>query len=345
MFVCCSLLKFYFCRLLYFVFVLFIFAVLSNDDMIRKIEKKKQRLYLGITGVSGSGKTYGALTIATGMTQPEKICVIDTERSVDMYADQFPGVGVIDLRPPFSPDRYIDAINAAQKSGTEVLVIDSGTHLWSGTGGACATAGSFKDWGPIHVGINKFTDAIRNSEMHVILTLRAKHAHVTETDDRGKNHVIKLGLGPEFKPNYEYEFGVALTIESNHVAFISKDRTGRLANYAGFTITRDFGRVLAGLNEDAPADELSMIRQMAYELRVPEAAKDKAIAGMPFASVDVGTLKLYSEHITKSNKPKTDHEVRVLDLMSRIEGLGRASDLGLKIGEALMSINGHAHKS
>lgn len=314
--------------------------------MIRRIEKKNQRLYLGISGVSGSGKTYGALTIATGMTTPDKICVIDTERSVDTYADIFAGVGVIDLESPYSPDRYISAIESARKSGIEVLIIDSGTHLWSGTGGALATAGcSFKDWGPVTVGINKFTDAVRNSGMHVILALRSKHGHETEVDARGKVQVIKLGLGPDFKPNYEYEFGVAITIDANHVAWISKDRTGQLANYAGFTITRDFGRVLAGLNQDVPKDELSMIRQMAYELRVPEAAKDKAIAGMPFASVDVGTLKLYSEHITKSNKPKTDHEVRVLDLMSRIEGLGRASDLGLKIGDALMSINGHANKS
>ena len=35
--------------------------------MFRKAEKKKAKLRLAITGVAGSGKTYGALKVAQGL--------------------------------------------------------------------------------------------------------------------------------------------------------------------------------------------------------------------------------------------------------------------------------------
>jgi len=47
---------------------------------LRKAERKKAKLKIGIAGPSGSGKTYSALRLARGLaTSWDKICLIDTE--------------------------------------------------------------------------------------------------------------------------------------------------------------------------------------------------------------------------------------------------------------------------
>jgi hypothetical protein len=37
-----------------------------------------------------------------------------------------------ELTPPYTPERYVAAIKAAEAAGVECLVIDSGIHEWSG---------------------------------------------------------------------------------------------------------------------------------------------------------------------------------------------------------------------
>jgi len=93
-------------------------------------------LLIGIAGSSGSGKTYSALSIATGLAGPAgRIAGIDTEAGRMLhYADQFK-FDHGDLRAPFSPDRYIDAIAAADEAGYDVIVIDSMSHEWESEGG------------------------------------------------------------------------------------------------------------------------------------------------------------------------------------------------------------------
>jgi uridine kinase len=44
---------------------------------IKKAIKSQQKLRLGISGASGSGKTYSALLLASSLGS--KVCVIDTE--------------------------------------------------------------------------------------------------------------------------------------------------------------------------------------------------------------------------------------------------------------------------
>jgi KaiC/GvpD/RAD55 family RecA-like ATPase len=91
---------------------------------------------LAIAGPSGSGKTYSALLIARGLVGPEgRIAVIDTERgSASLYADLTP-FDVAELAPPFTPERYVEAIRAAEKAGYDAIVIDSLSHAWAGPGG------------------------------------------------------------------------------------------------------------------------------------------------------------------------------------------------------------------
>jgi len=92
-------------------------------------------LIIGLAGGTGSGKTFSALRLAKGIAGGKRFAVIDTEAGrAKHYADQF-DFDHGDLTPPFSPERYTEAIIAADKTGYPVIVVDSYSHEWAGDGG------------------------------------------------------------------------------------------------------------------------------------------------------------------------------------------------------------------
>src|SRR5687767_9200516 len=100
-----------------------------------KAQRKQAKLRLAIAGPAGSGKTWGALEIARGLGG--RIAVIDTERgSASLYSERVE-FDSLDLGPPFTSERYIEAIRSAEKAGYDILLIDSITHEWNGSGGCC----------------------------------------------------------------------------------------------------------------------------------------------------------------------------------------------------------------
>ena len=92
-------------------------------------------LWINLIGGTGSGKSFSAMRLASGIAGDKPFAVIDTEnRRALHYADQF----VFDhaeLRAPFTPDAYAEAIIEADRAGYPVIVVDSGTHVWAGDGG------------------------------------------------------------------------------------------------------------------------------------------------------------------------------------------------------------------
>jgi hypothetical protein len=92
-------------------------------------------LLIGMIGGTGSGKTFSALRLASGMAGDQRFAFIDTEAGrAKHYADQF-SFDHGDLQPPFRPETYVDAIVAADKAGYPVIVVDSMSHVWAGDGG------------------------------------------------------------------------------------------------------------------------------------------------------------------------------------------------------------------
>ena len=92
--------------------------------------------FIGIAGPTGSGKTWSALELATGLTPPgETFVVLDTEHErALMYADDFKFKHV-PFNPPFSSDRYAAAIDYQIRKGFKVIVVDSASHEYIGEGG------------------------------------------------------------------------------------------------------------------------------------------------------------------------------------------------------------------
>jgi hypothetical protein len=238
-----------------------------------KAQRRKAKLRLGIGGPSGSGKTMGALLIAKGIGG--RIAVIDTERdSASLYAEPLklpdgswfepPAFDTLSLEPPYTPERFIEAIRAAEGAGYDICIIDSTTAEWSGMGGCLELAdhvskasfggNSYMAWSAITPRHRAFLDAMLRSSMHIIATIRSK-TETAQVDDGRKKKVVKLGMKAEQRDGIEYEFTTVLDlIHDGHFAVASKDRTGLFAGDPE-RISEDTGRrVMAWLeNGEEPA--------------------------------------------------------------------------------------------
>lgn len=101
----------------------------------RPAKRESVGLLIGLAGSSGSGKTYSALRLASGISGGKPFAVIDTEAGrAKHYADAF-RFDHGDMKPPFSPAAYADAIHAADATGYPVIVVDSMSHEHAGVGG------------------------------------------------------------------------------------------------------------------------------------------------------------------------------------------------------------------
>lgn len=97
--------------------------------------RENVHLLIGLAGGTGSGKTFSAMQLATGLAGGGPFAVIDTEnRRALHYADQFT-FDHANLNAPFRPGAYADAIEAAAKNGYKVILVDSFSHEHAGEGG------------------------------------------------------------------------------------------------------------------------------------------------------------------------------------------------------------------
>ena len=216
---------------------------------LHQARRNAVKLRIGLSAPSGFGKSYSALLLAYGITKDySKIAVIDTENgSASLYSD-LGNYQVLDLQPPFSPERYMKAISICENSGVELIILDSISHEWNGKGGCLdmhnKLGGRFQDWAIITPRHQAFIDKILQSNCHVITTVRRKTDYSMEKDQSGKTKVVKHGLKEVTREGFEYELSVNFEIiNDNHLVRASKDRTG-LFDVPEFVITHETGEKL-----------------------------------------------------------------------------------------------------
>ncbi len=206
----------------------------------KKAERTQATLKIALTGPSGSGKTFSGLILAAALGK--KIAVVDSEnKSASLYADsdkkELAGVvfDVLDIEPPYTIAKYTEAIEAAEKAGYDVLLVDSISHAWQGEGGlldkkaaldARGVGNSYTNWATITPEQERFKARILQAGIHVICTMRSKQDYVLEQNDKGKSVPRKVGLAPIQRDGMEYEFTTVFDIAMDHQAAVSKDRTG-----------------------------------------------------------------------------------------------------------------------
>ena len=210
------------------------------DNLFQKATKEAAKLRLAISGPSGSGKTYTSLLIAQELGS--KIAYIDTEHgSASKYADLFT-FDVINMSSPYHPDTFGQYIQMAEKHGYDVVIIDSLSHAWNGTGGLLEIVdkeaeklkrnGNFnkmaawKEATPIH---NRLIENIISCGIHIIATMRSKQEYIIEKNEKGKTVINKMGLAPIQRDGMEYEFDVWMEMTIENKGVISKSRCPELA--------------------------------------------------------------------------------------------------------------------
>jgi hypothetical protein len=231
---------------------------------LRQAQRKQAKIKLALQSLSGGGKTYSALLLASGMTEWSKIAVIDTENSANLYAD-LGDYNVLQLSKPFTPERYIKAIEVCEQAGMEVIIIDSASLEWDGSGGildlhAAMTGNSFTNWNKVTPRHNAFVQKIVQSEVHIIATIRTKTDY-TLTDKNGKMVPEKIGLKGIQRDGIDYEFTIVFDLDIKHNAVATKDRTGLFMDKPEGIITPEYGkRILQWCNTGTGIDEV--IRQI-----------------------------------------------------------------------------------
>lgn len=224
-----------------------------DEKMEFKVAKRsKVFLKLNISGPSGSGKTKSALLMAYGMTNDwTKIGLIDAENgSASLYDDMGP-FEVLDLEPPFSPEKYIQAIDIALNKKFSVLIIDSSTHEWDGPGGckdineklaqSKYKGNTWSAWNETTPRHDKFVTKVLQSKIHVITCTRSK----TETIMTDDKKVKKVGMKDIQREGWEYELTVSLNLDRDtHTATASKDRTNVFEGKDPFVITAATGKLI-----------------------------------------------------------------------------------------------------
>lgn len=297
---------------------------------LKKAQRKRVKLKIGLAAPSGGGKTASSLILGYGLLKGEhptwsddqiwdKIAIIDTENgSGELYANCKIGGTVIgaynaiSLEPPYEPNKYMDAINACKDAGMEVCIVDSLSHAWSGRGGLLEkqgnvskrTGNSYTAWREITPLHNALVDTLLQTDMHVICTMRSKTEYVQEKDEKGRTTVRKVGMAPVQRDGMEYEFSMFLEIDADHQAFVSKDRTGVIDGQY-FTVTPDVGIKLAHWLEGG----------------APATAKDVVVATYDSAPTTGNTLADIIVQIDGIAKSLPDKGVSKADITSTIKGI------------------------
>lgn len=251
--------------------------------------REQVKLRLSIGAPAGFGKTAGALILAHGMGYDwGKIGVIDSEnKSASLYANHTLPNGyhigafqTIQLEPPYTPEKYSQAIKVCEDAGMEVVIIDSVTHVWTGKGGLLESNDSlggnkFQNWAKTTPRYQAWLSSILNSKCHVITTNRKKQAYELSKDASGKTTVEKKGMEDQIRDGYDYEMTIAFEIiNDGHLAKASKDRSSLFSERPEFVITEEIGKEImqwceSGLDPVVLAQEAQnkLIEQATKELQ------------------------------------------------------------------------------
>lgn len=272
---------------------------------LQKATRKKSKLRLNISGPAGSGKTYSALLMAKGLIGNwEKIAVIDTENGSASLYDHLGSFQTIDMQSPFTPERYIEAIDVCIKGGMECIIIDSSTHEWNGPGGCIEInehlaqskfkGNTWSAWSQTTPRHDAFVQKVLQCPVHVITCTRSKMETVM-TDDK---KVKKLGMKDMQREGWEYELTVSLNIDRDtHTAQASKDRTELFEGKDPFVITEATGALIRnwceqGIEPPPPAKKTLNAGQFTTYI-------NRIKAGEPLASKIISTFDLTAEQLAE----------------------------------------------
>jgi AAA domain len=195
---------------------------------IASAERAGAHLLIQLYGPPRSGKTYTALRIARGMVGPKgRIGVLDTESGrARLYSDKVPGGFVVgELTPPYTPRRYLKAIEEFLAYGVDILVVDSFSHCWEGPGGVLEMADQAEEsgkkgllkWLEPKRDYKKLVSFLLSTRMHMILCSRAKQPIIEAVVEARKTLLTQPWEPIQYKRlKYEMTIVVPMTLDGGY---------------------------------------------------------------------------------------------------------------------------------
>lgn len=236
--------------------------------------RRNTHVLIALAGASGSGKTYSALELATGLAGEQgKIAVLDTEADRALhYADRFE-FDHCNLTPPFTPDRYREAIVAAEQAGYAVIVIDSMSHEHDGEGGLTEMAeqellkrrdgNSAAAWALPKAKHKRLMNRLLQIRSHLVFCLRAedKIKMVKVFDERRQREITTVepaGWQPVCEKRFMFEMTASFILTPDNPGVptpIKLQEQHRPAFSKGNAIGRESGRRIANWAAGGAAPE------------------------------------------------------------------------------------------
>jgi hypothetical protein len=236
--------------------------------------RRNTHVLIALAGASGSGKTYSALELATGLAgESGRIGAIDTEADRALhYADRFK-FDHCPLMPPFTPDRYREAIVAAEQAGYAVIVIDSISHEHDGEGGLIEMAEQElqkrKDgngaaaWALPKAKHKRMMNRLLQVRAHLVFCLRAedKIKMVKVFDERRQREITTVepaGWQPVIEKRFMFEMTASFILTPDNPGVptpIKLQEQHRPAFPKGGAVGRESGRRIADWASGGAAPE------------------------------------------------------------------------------------------
>ena len=234
--------------------------------------RKRAKIKLGLQGPSGSGKTYSSLLLAYGLTSNwDKIAVVDTENhSAELYSHLGP-FKVLPLLNPYTPEKYVEAIDICTREGMEVVILDSITHEWENLIDfhSSMAGNSFTNWGKVTPRHNAFVQKLLQAPVHIISTIRTKQDYVLN-EKNGRIVPEKVGLKSVQRDGLDYEFTLMFDLDIKNNATASKDRTGLFFGKPECKLSEKTGELIRNWCNDAEDNPEAVRKRIADTRSIAE---------------------------------------------------------------------------
>lgn len=198
--------------------------------------REQAPLLIGLTGPAGSGKTYSALRLATGLARvtaksggSDQIVFIDTEtRRSRQYAGAF-RFEHLDFAAPYSSQDYLDALETAAERMPAVIILDSLSHEHDGPGGMLDAVGAELDrlagsdpiqqqklaaaaWRRPKTQRRALLARLLTLGCHVIVCMRAQEKNRMPRE-AGTLEPVEMGYTPVAAPEIMFELGLCALLK------------------------------------------------------------------------------------------------------------------------------------
>lgn len=220
--------------------------------MFKTLENTRPFLKMAFEGFAGDGKTYTATQVAIGLhkrigsTKP--IAIFDTEKAAKALVGIFKtaGIDAVVSDDQRSLRALSDAIKWCENGGSDILIIDSITHVWEEYLSAYMAEKrrsrlEFQDWGVIKPKWKReFSTPFVQAKCHIIFTGRAGYEYSDEkNEETGKREIFKSGIKMKAENETAFEPDVLVLMEKQmqtigpekkvwREATVLKDRTATI---------------------------------------------------------------------------------------------------------------------